>query len=144
MKYLVVEGLFESQIIDCLFPDLTIKGVTLRVASGFSNTLAFTKSLVDYGFEVLTIIDTDTNIPDNDNREILNRIRSIGYIRNAIKIVWMDPCMANVVRKVIPDFPDDIEKGFSVIQLSRKINKYKNDILKLNEFRIISDFCKKG
>ena len=71
MKTIVVEGNFDCFILNTLFPDSKVK---IRIAQGFSNVLSVSRTLIDYGFDVLIVLDTDTNVSGLDNRMIIQRL----------------------------------------------------------------------
>ena len=137
MKAIVVEGLTEYTVLNTLFPTMAGKNVKLYVAQGFSNVFASAKSLIDFGFDVLAVLDTDTNIPGNDNREIMKRIQTSGLVGRPINIVWMDACIEDVLRKVNSNMFQEKNRG---IILKQAVNKNKNAILALDEFRKIQEF----
>lgn len=137
MKAIVVEGLTEYTVLNTLFPTIERKKVKLYVAQGFSNVFASAKSLIDFGFDVLAILDTDTNIPGNDNREIMKRIQTSGLAGRPINIVWMDACIEDVLRKANSNMFQKKSKG---IVLKQAVNKNKDAILALEEFRKIEEF----
>lgn len=107
------------------------------MAQGLSNVFASAKSLIDFGFDVLAILDTDTNIPGNDNREIMKRIQTSGLAGRPINIVWMDACIEDVLRKANSNMFQKKSKG---IVLKQAVNKNKDAILALEEFRKIEEF----
>lgn len=139
MKAIVVEGKTDYHVLEALFPDIQKKEFKLHLANGFSGVLAVSKALIDYGCEVLAILDTDTRISGNDNRNIMSRIQSTGLLTRSINIVWMDSCMEDVLKKVDPG----IQLKYVGAALQQYIRKYKEAILQLNEFRLIQDFINK-
>lgn len=78
MKSIVVEGKTDSVVLQTLFPDMMEKQVSIRIAQGFSNVLATSKTLIDYGYVVLAMLDTDSKMPGKDIREIVKRMQSSG------------------------------------------------------------------
>ena len=137
MKVIVVEGLTEYTVLDTLFPALAGKKVKLYVAQGFSNVFASAKSFIDFGFDVLAVLDTDTNIPGNDNRDIMKRIQTSGLAGRPINIVWMDACIEDVLRRANLNMFQKNNRG---IILKQAVNKNKDAILALDEFRKIEEF----
>ena len=138
MKAIVVEGYIDAMVIKALFPDLSDSNINIREGQGFSNVLAVSKSLIDYGCEVLAVLDTDTHRPGNDNREIVKRMQSTGLAGRPINILWMDPCLEKVLLSANSKMNLRFEgKGGRFIQ---EIKKNRNRILELNEFKKIKSF----
>ena len=139
MKSIVVEGHVDYEILRILFPDIQKNKIAIRPAQGFSGVFAVSKTLADYGFDVLAILDTDTHIPGNDNKKVMNRISDFGLIGRDINIVWMDSCLEDVLRKV----DSNINLGYKGVVLQQSIHKNRDGILKLNEFKAIQEFINK-
>lgn len=137
MKTIVVEGRFDQVVLMTLFSQIEGKNITFREAMGFSNVFAISKTLVDYGHDVLAVLDTDSGKSGDDNRKILNRIMSPGVSGRMIDIVWMDPCIEDVLNKAVPDRNIHQKKG---VVLRQVIDKYRAKILALDEFKQIQDF----
>ena len=162
MKSIVVEGKFDYLVLETLFPQMSRRRVVLRVAYGFSNVFAVSKTLVDYGHEVLAVLDTDTNVSGNDNRVIMNRIQSKGYVGRKINIVWMDSCIEDVLRRAIPKMSRSINANNICLKPKRRavpvyktsggitnsreivlkqtINRNRDAIMALTEFMQIKKF----
>jgi hypothetical protein len=138
MKSIVVEGQSDYIVMETLFPEMARYNVTLRVALGFSNVFAVAKSLIDHGIDVLAVLDTDTNIPGNDNREIMTRIQKLGVAGRIINIVWMDSCLEDVLRKGNITIIDKSRSGGE--KLRQEVLKNKSALLRLDEFRKIQEF----
>lgn len=137
MKAVVVEGKFDLVVLETLFPQCAQRRIMLREAHGFSNVFAVTKALKDYGYDVLAVLDTDTDKPGNDNRKVIERIQTTGIVGRAINIVWMDANIEDVLKRANPNI--HLQYGNGII-LQQGIRKYKNAILALEEFRKIQEF----
>ena len=72
MKTIIVEGKTDAVILQILFPEIRDHHIELRVAMGFSNVISIGKAFIDHGRDVLLVMDTDTNIPGVDNRNVFN------------------------------------------------------------------------
>lgn len=137
MKSIVVEGKTDSVVLQTLFPDMMEKEVSIRIAQGFSNVLATSKTLIDYGYEVLAMLDTDSKMPGKDIREIVKRMQSSGVAGRTVDIVWMDSCIEDVLRKANPVM---FSKKAGGVSLKQAINKNKDALLALEEFKKIQEF----
>lgn len=136
MKAIVVEGKYDYAVLEGLFPQLS-KRVMLRHAQGFSSAFAMMKTLIDYGYEVLAVFDTDSNKPDNDNRKIIERILPNNIVGRHFTIVWMDSCIEDVLERAVPGF----NKGrITDRSLMTKATRYRQEIFKLSEFQEIQKF----
>lgn len=111
--------------------------VTIRIAQGFSNVFAVAKTLIDYGVEVLAVLDTDTRIPGNDNRIIMKRIQESGLVGRTINIVWMDSCIEDVLRKTNSEMFSKKTRG---VNLKQAVLDNKESLLELDEFKQIQEF----
>lgn len=137
MKSIVVEGKTDYYVLKILFPHLNDRNVEVRVAQGFSNVFAVSKSLVDYGYEVLAVLDTDSNIHGDDNRKIMSRLLSPSMTGRKIDVVWMNSCLEDVLKKASPNI--HLNHGNGII-LQQSIRKNKASILRLDEFQQIQSF----
>lgn len=136
MKAIVVEGRYDYQIIIGLFPQIE-KKLMLRPAHGFSSAFAMMKSLIDYGYDVLAVFDTDTDRPNNDNRKIMEKIYPNELVGRSFKIVWMDSCIEDVLERAVPGFNRGIRKDDMV---AVKATRNKQAILAMPEFQEIQRF----
>jgi len=136
MKAVVVEGKFDQVVLETLFPQIAQRKIMLREAHGFSNVFAVAKALKDYGYDVLAVLDTDTNKPGNDNRKVMERIQTTGIVGRSINIVWMDASIEEVLKRANPN----IHLNGSGIVLQQGIKKYRGAILALDEFNKIQEF----
>ena len=139
MKAIVVEGRYDYQIIIGLFPQIE-KKLMLRPAHGFSSAFAMMKSLIDYGYDVLAVFDTDTDRPNNDNRKIMEKIYPNELVGRSFKIVWMDSCIEDVLERAVPGFNRGIRKDDMV---AVKATRNKQAILAMPEFQEIQRFIEK-
>lgn len=137
MKTIVVEGETDYVVMKTLFPQMKVNDVTIRIAQGFSNVFAVAKTLIDYGVEVLAVLDTDTNIPGNDNRVIMKRIQESGLAGRTINIVWMDSSIEDVLSRTNTEMFSKKAKG---INLKQAVLDNKVALLELDEFKQIQDF----
>ena len=137
MKTIVVEGHTDFIVMKALFPQMRENDVTIRIAQGFSNVFAVAKTLIDYGVEVLAVLDTDTRIPGNDNRVIMKRIQESGLAGRTINIVWMDSCIEDVLCKTNAEMFSRKARG---INLKQAVLDNKEALLKLDEFKQIQEF----
>lgn len=137
MKSIVVEGYQDAMILGILFPKIKEKGISLRVAQGFSNVLAISRTLEDYKVDVLAVLDTDTNIPGNDNRTILSRIQSKGIVGRHLRIAWMDPNIEGLLKQVDPSV------SLHDVALRDFILHNRSRIASLEGFMMISSFIEK-
>ena len=138
MKTIVVEGNFDCFILNTLFPDSKVK---IRIAQGFSNVLSVSRTLIDYGFDVLIVLDTDTNVSGLDNRMIIQRLMNNDLIDYHLNIVWMDSCIEIVLGKVSSDFINLNKRNKNLIK--DILLKNKDAILNLKEFQVIQEFIDK-
>lgn len=136
MKALVVEGRYDYQVIKGLFPQVE-KKLMLRPAHGFSSAFAMMKSLIDYGYDVLAVFDTDTDRPNNDNRKIMEKIYPNNLVGRSFKIVWMDSCIEDVLERAVPGFNRGIRKDDMV---AMKATRNRQAILAMPEFQEIQRF----
>jgi len=136
MKALVVEGKYDYQVIKGLFPQVE-KKIMLRPAHGFSSAFAMMKSLIDYGYDVLAVFDTDTDRPNNDNRKIMEKIYPNNLVGRSFKIVWMDSCIEDVLERAVPGFNRGIRKDDMV---AMKATRNRQAILAMPEFQEIQRF----
>ena len=136
MKALVVEGRYDYQVIIGLFPQVE-KKLMLRPAHGFSSAFAMMKSLIDYGYDVLAVFDTDTDRPNNDNRKIMEKIYPNNLVGRSFKIVWMDSCIEDVLERAVPGFNRGIRKDDMV---AMKATRNRQAILAIPEFQEIQRF----
>ncbi len=136
MKALVVEGRYDYQVIIGLFPQVE-KKLMLRPAHGFSSAFAMMKSLIDYGYDVLAVFDTDTDRPNNDNRKIMEKIYPNNLVGRSFKIVWMDSCIEDVLERAVPGFNRGIRKDDMV---AMKATRNRQAILAMPEFQEIQRF----
>ena len=136
MKAIVVEGRYDYQVIIGLFPQVERRAL-LRHAHGFSSAFAIMKSLIDYGYDVLAVFDTDTDRPDNDNRKIMEKIYPKELIGRSFKIVWMDSCIEDVLERAVPGFNSGIRKDDMVVV---KATRNRQAILTMPEFQEIQRF----
>lgn len=136
MKAIVVEGRYDYLIIIGLFPQIE-KKLMLRPAHGFSSAFAMMKSLIDYGYDVLAVFDTDTDRPNNDNRKIMEKIYPNELVGRSFKIVWMDSCIEDVLERAVPGFNRGIRKDDMV---AVKATRNKQAILAMPEFQEIQRF----
>jgi hypothetical protein len=67
----------------------------------------------------------------------MKRIQTSGLVGRPINIVWMDACIEDVLRKVNSNMFQEKNRG---IILKQAVNKNKNAILALDEFRKIQEF----
>ena len=137
MKTIVVEGHTDFIVMETLFPQMRINDVTIRIAQGFSNVFAVAKTLIDYGVEVLAVLDTDTRIPGNDNRVIMKRIQESGLAGRTINIVWMDSCIEDVLSKTNAEMFSKKARG---VNLKQAVLDNMEALLKLDEFKQIQEF----
>ena len=138
MKAIIVEGQSDLIVIQTLFPHIARRKIMLRAASSFSNVFAVSKTLKDYGYEVLAVLDTDTNIPGNDNRKVMDRINQTpGLAGRSINIGWMDANLEDVLRKgnVVK-----VNKKTGGINLRQEVKKNKAALLGLDEFQKIHKY----
>jgi|GEM_PF-4262838 len=136
MKAIVVEGQYDYQIILGIFPQIEGK-IMLRPAHGFSSAFAMMKSLIDYGYDVMAVYDTDTDRPDNDNRRVLERIYPNELVGRSFRIVWMDSCIEDVLERAVPGFNQGIRKG-DMVRVKAARNRLA--ILEMPEFQEIQRF----
>lgn len=138
MKSIVVEGKTDFVVLDTLFPEIREKGIMLRSAQGFSNVLAVSKTLMDFGYKVLIMLDTDTNIHGHDNRVIVERIQSNIISGRRTNIVWMDSCLEMVLEKAVPDIWHI--KKTNTHELAEVVWHNRQAIKELEEFKRIAEF----
>lgn len=141
MKAIVVEGLFDHIVIGTLFPKIKERNIMLREALGFSNVFAVSKTLIDFGYDVLMVLDTDSNVAGHDNRLTIERIMGNRNIGGKIEIVWMDPFIELVLDKVVPGIWK-MKKNHSQ-GVMRAIYSNRDKILQLDEFKQIARFIDK-
>jgi len=138
MKAIVVEGMTDMAVLEGLFPQIkNDKKISVRVAQGFSSAFATMKTLVDYGYDVLAVFDTDTHVPGNDNRTILNRILPLEVTGRSFKIVWMDTCLEDVLGRTVPEISRLKKGGEAFI---KRITQHSQQILQEPECREIQRF----
>lgn len=138
MKSIVVEGNFDYVVVKELFPHINESKTSFRIAQGFSSAFAMMKALVDYGNDVLAILDTDSNRPNNDNRDIMARILPNSYEARNFKIVWMDSCIEDVLERAVPGITRGINKVNSVVK--QRVAQHRRVIIQLPEFQEIKEF----
>lgn len=138
MKAIVVEGNTDILVLITLFPEIKEKGIMLRSAQGFSNVFAVSKTLMDFGYNVLLMLDTDTNIHGHDNRIIVERIQSNVIASRRLNIVWMDSCIEMVLEKAVPGIWQF--KKSHTHDLGRVIWDNRQAIKNLDEFKRIAEF----
>lgn len=105
---------------------------------GFSNVISVARALIDYGEDVLMIMDTDSNIPNHDKRHIIDHIGRISMTGRPFEIVWMDPFIERVIERVVPEI-SEIRKTNSRNIVNLIIDK-RNSILSLEEFEKIRNY----
>ena len=142
MKSIVVEGKTDYVVLDTLFPEIREKGIMLRSAQGFSNVFAVSKTLMDFGYKVLLMLDTDTNIHGHDNRVIVERIQSNNIAGRRTNIVWMDSCLEMVLEKAVPGIWH-IKKA-NTHELADVVWHNRQTIKELEEFRRIAEFIEEA
>ena len=140
MKSIVVEGVRDSIVLDILFPEIKEKHITLRIAQGFSNVLAVTRTLMDYGHNVLIMLDTDSNLPGQDKRMVLDRLQSNVFVGRRMNIVWMDSCLEMVLERAIPGIWT-LRKNRTQ-EFSHVIMENEKPLKELDEFKKIAAFIK--
>lgn len=138
MKAIVVEGNTDIQVLITLFPEIKEKGIMLRSAQGFSNVFAVSRTLMDYGYNVLLVLDTDTHIHGHDNRIIVDRIQSNVIAGRRLNIVWMDSCIEMVLEKAVHGIWQ-LKKSHRH-DLERVVWDKRQDIKNLDEFKRIAEF----
>lgn len=140
MKVIVVEGESDALILRNLFPDIGRNNIAIKVANGFSNILAIAKTLIDYGCDVLLIMDTDSNVPGINNRESFQHLCDTPLVGRFPNIVWMDPYIEAVISKANLQFV--LHKKISSKNLSI-IVEHRNRICQLSEFMQINEFIQR-
>ena len=138
MKSIVVEGKTDFVVLDTLFPEIKEKGIMLRSAQGFSNVFAVSKTFMDYGYKVLIMLDTDSNILGHDNRIIVDRIQSNVMVGRMMNIVWMDSCLEKVLERAVPGIWRI--KKTNTHELGSVISENRRAIKDLEEFKKIAEF----
>ena len=136
MKAVVVEGRYDYKVLMGLFPHVD-RGIMLRHAHGFSSALSMMKTLIDYGYEVMAVFDTDSDKPETDNRKLMDRLYPNDFSGRSFKIVWMDACIEDVLERAVPGFKRGIRNDDMV---ETKAARFRSDILKLPEFQDIQSF----
>lgn len=135
MKIILVEGQTDSIIVRALFGDKLRDNTEIRITHGFSSMIAMAKTLIDYDYKVLLVADSDSNDPNNNVRSYFERYQTEALAGRRPEIVWMEPCIENVISRAHVDART--KKGLSS---ANTIKHYKADILRLTEFKKISDF----
>lgn len=136
MKAIVVEGRYDYKVLMGLFPQID-RRIMLRHAQGFSSAFAMMKTLIDYGYEVMAVFDTDSNRPETDNRKLMDRIYPNELSGRSFKIVWMDACIEDVLERAVSGFNRGIRNDDMV---EAKAARNRQAILNLPEFQEIQRF----
>ena len=136
MKAIVVEGRYDYKVLMGLFPQID-RRIMLRHAQGFSSAFAMMKTLIDYGYEVMAVFDTDSNRPETDNRKLMERIYPNELSGRSFKIVWMDACIEDVLERAVKGFNRGIRKDDMV---EAKAARFRQAILNMPEFQEIQRF----
>lgn len=139
MKVIVVEGESDALILKKLFPEIDETNIRIKSAGGFSNVLATARAYVDYGCDVMLVMDTDTNVPGIDNRKSFQRLSETPLVGRFLNIVWMDPYIEAVLSKAGVNIPKG-KRYYS--KMLHVIDEYKKSIYELKEFRDIYEFVK--
>lgn len=134
MKTILVEGITDYRIIQALFKDKLNGNIEVRITHGFANMIAMAKTLIDYNHQVLMIADSDCTEPNNV-RASYERFQNDVSIGRTFNIVWMEPCIESVLRRVIGVHENPKRK--SHIAFSRENNE---KLLDTSEFKKIKDF----
>ncbi len=142
MKAIVVEGKTDLIVIVTLFPEIKEKGIMLRSAQGFSNVFAVSKTLMDFGYSVLLMLDTDTNIHGHDNRIIIERIQTNVIAGRRMNIIWMDSCLEMVLEKAVPGIRQI--KKLNIHELEKVVGENRQAIKDLEVFKRIAEFIEEG
>lgn len=139
MKVIVVEGESDALILKKLFPEIDETNICIKSAGGFSNVLATARAYVDYGCDVMLVMDTDTNVPGIDNRKSFLRLSETPLVGRFVHVVWMDPYIEAVLSRIgVP-----IQKGKQYYsKMLHVIDENIKSISELKEFRDIYDFVK--
>lgn len=139
MKVLVVEGESDALILQGIFSEIDDVNIHLKNAGGFSNVLAIAKAYVDYGCDVMLIMDTDANVPGIDNRKSFQRLSETPLVGRFLNIVWMDPYIEAVLSRAGVNIPKG-KRYYSKIK--KLVDEHKKSILELTEFKKIAEFIK--
>lgn len=142
MKTIIVEGKTDAVILQILFPEIGDNHIELRVAMGFSNVISIGKAFIDHGRDVLLVMDTDTNIPGVDNRNIFNRINNNHIGNQLYKIAWLDPNIDVVLSKFDPIINRGLRK-ISQRELRKILDAKKPEIIESAGFKEICEFIKR-
>lgn len=134
MKTILVEGITDYHIIQALFCDKLNGNIEVRITHGFANMIAMAKTLIDYNHQVLMIADSDCTEPNNV-RATYVRFQNDVSIGRTFNIVWMEPCIESVLKRVLGE--SETPKRKRNIVFNRE-NKEK--LLGNNEFKMIKDF----
>ena len=138
MKAIIVEGKTDYVVLNYLFPQLAERRVVVHIAQGFSNVFAIARTFLDHSYEVLVMMDTDSHIPGNDNKNIIERILSNSPYGRGLKIVWMDPFIERVLDRAVPGFFHGNKP--TIHNLRTFLESNRNNILRLDEFQKIESF----
>lgn len=88
--------------------------------------------------KTLCMMDTDSHIPGNDNKTIIERILSNNPYRRGLKIVWMDPFIERVLDRAVPGFYRGNKP--SIHNPKNFLESYRENIIRLDEFQKIESF----
>ena len=138
MKVIIVEGKTDCVVLRTLYPQLEEKRVVVHIAQGFSNVFAIARTFLDHGYKVLVMMDTDSHIPGNDNKIIIERILSNSPYGRGLEIVWMDPFVERVLDRAVPGFFRGSKP--TIYNLRSFLESHRKNILRLVEFQKIESF----
>lgn len=138
MKAIIIEGKTDYVVLSTLFPQLEERRIVVHIAQGFSNVFAIARTFLDHGYEVLVMMDTDSHIPGNDNKIIVERILSNSPYGRGLKIVWMDPFIERVLDRAVPGFFRGNKP--TIHNLRTFLESNRNNILRLDEIQKIKSF----